>query len=267
MLRYRRSFRKAPARKEIRNINSNLLATMVSIIHFDEDNLAGFHVQHYIDESGLRMIVHEMEEKASLHDKVHLYFEFVSFGDWDSVQSFFDTLKLMFHSWNKIARYAIVTDKDWVKKQSRLANFLTPHFEVKAFSLADREQALAWLRQPVPGKPEQGVSVLEAMPQHVVGLATLGGLSSSDYSTINHLVEEQHSPDLRLYLEVLQPNGAAPDAMCEDLKHGVQYYEKFSKVAIAGHEEWLQRSGAYAPGGNVRFFKLDERDTAIDWLR
>ncbi|OKL41172.1 SpoIIAA family protein [Pontibacter flavimaris] len=242
---------------------------MVSIIQFEEDNLAGFHVQHYIDESGLRTIVHEMEEKARVHDKVHLYFEFVSFGDWDSVQSFFDTLKLKFHSWNKIARYTIVTDKDWVKKQSRLANFLTPHFEVMAFGMADKEQALAWLRQPLAGKPEQGVSVLEAMPRHVVGLATLDGLSADDYRTINHLLEEQvlQNPELRLYLEVLHPDGAAPDAMWEDLKHGVRYYNKFSKVAIAGHEEWLQRSGGQMPGHNVRFFKLDERDAAIDWLR
>jgi SpoIIAA-like len=129
--------------------------------------------------------------------------------------------------------------------------------------------ALEWLRRPLPDKPGEGVSVLEAMPRHVVGLATLRGLSSSDYRTINHLLEEQalQSPDLRLYLEVLQPNGTAPDAMWEDLKHGVRYYNKFSKVAIAGHEEWLQRSGMHRLGSNVRFFKLDERDTAIDWLR
>ncbi|WP_299758970.1 STAS/SEC14 domain-containing protein [uncultured Pontibacter sp.] len=242
---------------------------MVSIIQFEEGNLAGFHVQHYIDESGLRAIVHEMEKKACAHEKVYLYFEFISFGDWDSVQSFFDTLKMKFHSWNKIARYVIVTDKDWVKKQSRLANFLTPHFEVMAFGLADKEKALDWLRLPIPEKAEEGVSVLEAMPRHVVGLATLSGLSAGDYQTINQLLDKQaiQSSNLRLYLEVLQPNGATPEAMWEDLKHRVQYYSDLSKVAIAGHEEWLQRSGVQPPGDNVKFFKLDERDTAIDWLR
>ncbi|WP_276499757.1 STAS/SEC14 domain-containing protein [Pontibacter litorisediminis] len=242
---------------------------MVSIIHFEEDNLVGFHVQHYIDEAGLRTIVREMEEKAQEQDKVCLYFEFENFGDWDSVQSFFDTLKLKFHSWDKIARYAIVTDKDWVKKQSRLANFLTPHFEVKAFSLADKEPAIAWLRQPVADKPGQGLSVLEAMPRHVVGVATLGSLSADDYRTVNDLLAEQamKQQDVRLYLEVLQPNGNAPDALWEELKQQVPRHDRLSKVAIAGHEEWLQRLGGYVPGNNVRFFKLDERDTAIDWLR
>ncbi|AKD02498.1 STAS/SEC14 domain-containing protein [Pontibacter korlensis] len=246
---------------------------MVSIINFEEDTLAGFHVQHYIDEAGLRAIVHEMEEKANGHDKVQLYFEFVNFGDWDSIQSFFDMLKNKFDSWNKISKYAIATDKDWVKRQSKLANFLSSTFEVKAFGIAEKEQALEWLRQPAEQVPTQGVAVLEAMPRHVVGIATLGNLSSADFSTINNLLEEQaqQNHDLRFYLEVLKPDGDTPDAMWEDLKHGVRYYSKFSKVAIAGHEEWLQRSAAsghvLATESNVRFFKLNERDTAIDWLR
>ncbi|SFH28074.1 SpoIIAA family protein [Pontibacter chinhatensis] len=242
---------------------------MVAVISFEKENLAGFQVQHYIDEAGLRMIVQEMEQKAKAHPKICLYFEFEQFGDWDSVQSFFDALKLRFHSWNKVARYAIVTDKEWVKKQSRLANFLTPHFEVKAFGMADKEQALAWLGRPLAAGQGEALSVLEAMPRHVLGVATLDGLSDEDLQQIDHMLEERtmHSQDVRLYLEVLQPNGAAPDVLWENLKQGVAHHNKFSKVAIAGHEEWLQRSGGYTPSHHVRFFKLDERDTAIDWLR
>lgn len=128
---------------------------MVSVIRFEEKNLAGFHVQHYIDEAGLRAMVQEIEGKAATQPQVCLYFEFEQFGDWDSILSFFDALQLKFRNWNKIARYVLVTDKDWVKKQSRLANFLAPHIEVLAFSLADREQALAWLRQPVVNAQEK----------------------------------------------------------------------------------------------------------------
>lgn len=246
---------------------------MVSIINFEEDNIAGFQVQHYIDEAGLKKIVHEMEVKSGRHDKVCLYFEFLNFGDWDSVQSFFDMLKLKFCNWNKIAKYAIVTDKDWVKKQSRLANFLTPHFDVRAFCVADKEEALKWLQQPVTNGQVQGVSVLEAMPSHVVGVAAIGKLTTSDFHTIGHLLEEQvqQSHDPRLYLEVLQQNGATPAAVWEELKQGIKYYDRFSKIAIAGHEEWLQQNTpqgeALLPGINVKFFNLDERDTAIDWLR
>ncbi|ARS36635.1 STAS/SEC14 domain-containing protein [Pontibacter actiniarum] len=245
---------------------------MISTVHFEEENIAGFHLQHYIDDSGMRALVHEMEEKASRADSVSLYFVFENFGDWDSVQSFFDTLKLRFNNWGKIARYAIVTDKAWVKKQSRLANFLTPHFEVRAFGMADKEQALAWLKQPAANAGNPGIAVLEAMPDHVVGLATIGQLTSSDYHTIDHLLEEhvQQNRDLRLYLEVLHPNGTTPAGMWEELRHGVKYHGKFSKVAIAGHEDWLQKAqggeGA-ASDTNMKLFKLDERDTAIDWLR
>ncbi|RIJ37279.1 SpoIIAA family protein [Pontibacter oryzae] len=243
---------------------------MISIIHFEEDNIAGFLLQRHIDDSGIRALVHEMEEKTSHSDKVCLYFEFENFGDWDSVQSFFDTLKLRFHSWDKIARYVIVTDKDWVKKQSRLANFLTPHFEVRAFGMAEKAQALEWLKKPFATPDNPGIAVLEAMPAHVVGVATIGKLTSSDFLAIDNLLKEhvQHNQELRLYLEVLHHNGATPTAMWEELRHGVKYHGKLSKVAIAGHQDWLQESRpGEAHAVNMKFFKLDERDMAIDWLR
>lgn len=246
---------------------------MISTLDIHADKVAAFRLQHYIDEPGLKKVVQEMEEKASQNGKVLLYFEFVSFGGWDSVQSFFDTLKLKFNSWDKIARYAIVTDKEWVQKQSRLANFLTPHFDVKAFNMEQKEEAIAWLTQPIPDVPEPGIAVLEAMPRNVVGLATVGKITASDYQAINCLMEEQtkRNPDLRLYLEVLHLNGVTPAAMWEDLKTGLKYYSKFSKIAVAGHEDWLQKATTVAdkltPGISMKYFKLDERDTAIDWLQ
>ncbi|WP_181163630.1 SpoIIAA family protein [Pontibacter mangrovi] len=122
---------------------------MVSIIDFPEEGLAGFLVQHYLDEAGLRAVVQQLEEKAAHHDKLQVYFEFSCFGGWDCVQSFFDMLKLKFKGLEeKIDRYAIVTDKDWVKGQWRLASFLNPSVEVHTFDMAEKEQALAWLRQP-----------------------------------------------------------------------------------------------------------------------
>ncbi|GHA67546.1 SpoIIAA family protein [Pontibacter akesuensis] len=246
---------------------------MITTVDFEQDNIVGFKLEDHLAEASLKKLVQEMEEKTANQEKVLLYFEFINFGGWDTVQSFFDTLKLKFNSWNKIVKYAIVTDKDWVKKQSRLANFLTPHFEVKAFCVDDRTEAVSWLQQHASDDPKPGIAVLEAMPQHVLGLATIGKFTPSDFYSINCMLEQQvqDNKDLRLYLEVLHEDGTTPDAMWQDLKQGVRYYSKFSKVALAGHEEWLEKAARLSDGLthniNMKFFNLDERDAAIDWLR
>ncbi|GAB3823027.1 SpoIIAA family protein [Pontibacter rugosus] len=246
---------------------------MISTVNFEEDNIVGFKLQDHLAEAGLRKLVQQMEEKAESHDKLFLYFEFLNFGGWDSVQSFFDTLKLKFNSWNKIVKYAIVTDKDWVQKQWRLANFLTPHFEVMAYSLEDRDEAIKWLKEHAADAPHPGIAVLEAMPMHVLGLATVGKFTSSDFHAINCILEQQvlDNKDLRLYLEVLHEDGAAPDDLWKELKQGIRFYSRLSKVALAGHEKWLDKanslSSSLSPDIKMKCFNLDERDTAIDWLR
>ena len=57
----------------------------------------------------------------------------------------FSRLPSMFELIKKFDRAAVLTDKTWLKKVSKLEGALYPGLEIKAFDRDQREEAEAWL--------------------------------------------------------------------------------------------------------------------------
>jgi len=55
-----------------------------------------------------------------------------------------DDLRMALHHWRDIEREAVVTDERWIRALTPLGN-LVPGIDVKAFALADRDAARAWI--------------------------------------------------------------------------------------------------------------------------
>lgn len=62
-----------------------------------------------------------------------------------------------------------------------------------------------------------------------------------------------------------------PEAFFKDIQISFQYYSNIHKMAIAGRSKWLEglaKIGDFlSPGIKVKFFMLDEKQEAMDWLK
>lgn len=79
-------------------------------------------------------------------DEVRIVIEFASWSGM-SGGAVWEDLKMGIERFTKWKRIALVTDVDWMRHATNLFGWMTPG-DVKTFSLAEREQALAWAAAP-----------------------------------------------------------------------------------------------------------------------
>lgn len=81
---------------------------------------------------------------------VHLYGEIHGIGGLtlDALGSNFKRGIALLPRIGRVDRYAVVTDKSWITTMAQLEGALIPGLEVKTWSVAHRDEALAWASEP-----------------------------------------------------------------------------------------------------------------------
>ena len=250
---------------------------MVSIFPLSQDNMLGFTLDGTVDEEGMRRLLMAIEAKVVTHGKLRLLGNIKNLGGFSSYESFWNTIKTKKDLWNKIEKYAILTDHGWLATLSSGIDFLSPGLEVKTFKLNEGERAHQWLKT-APGTAEAageatpGVRQIELANDRLLGLAIIGKLSPTDYDRINRLVEEQvrHHGRARLLLEIVSTEGINARTLWEDLKTSLKLYKDLERVAIIGDQGWLKTSvklsDLLTPGLELAAFGSTEQQRAIHWL-
>ena len=103
-------------------------------------------------------------------------------------------------------------------------------------------------------------------------LKAIGTLTHADYEKITPLIERAlegvEDPVVNVYIDGTDFEGWDLHAAWDDLKLGLKYGRKFSKIAIYGNQRWQQimsKVGGWFVSGEVRYF--DDSIEAINWLR
>lgn len=69
------------------------------------------------------------------------------FPSLESFKTFTETAKLKSKALRKIAKYAIVTDSDFIEFVAPIGNFFTPKIPVKQFDMNEKQEATDWLQK------------------------------------------------------------------------------------------------------------------------
>jgi hypothetical protein len=114
--------------------------------------------------------------------------------------------------------------------------------------------------------------LLDGSDGKVVGIHASGRLTDSDYKTFIPRIEEridQHGK-IRLLVDMEGFVGWDLYAAWDDFTFGMTHWHHFEKMALVGDTSWEKAAARAADllmHGEVRFFDLDERDAAWDWIK
>lgn len=105
----------------------------------------------------------------------------------------------------------------------------------------------------------------------LVSFKACGTLTHQDYQTITPIIEsalaEVEHPQIRAFFDASELEGWELRAAWDDLKLGLKHGQDFEKVAILGHQQWLEwasKVGNWFIAGEVQVFENEQ--SALAWL-
>ncbi len=107
-------------------------------------NIYSFSVNGKIDEGGMSALYNILKDK-SRNGKIKLLAFYKNFDGFDSFKAFTEGLKVDFAGIGNIEKFAIVTDKNWVKNIAEIESKILPGISIKTFAENEEEKALTWL--------------------------------------------------------------------------------------------------------------------------
>lgn len=248
---------------------------MISIFPLSQDNMLGFTLDGEVDEEGMRRLLMAVEAKVITHGRLRLLGNIKNVGGFPSYQAFWNTFRAKKELWDKIEKYAILTDHGWLSTLSEGVDYLTKNMEVRTFRLDEGETAHQWLKQDkAPEEPliSEAIKEIDLADDRLLGIAIIGKLNKADYDRLNVLIEEKvrHYGQAKLLLEVVNIEGLTVRALWEDLKASLKLYSNIERIAIIGDQSWLKTSvkisDLLTPGLEMAAFSSTDHRRAVAWL-
>lgn len=78
--------------------------------------------------------------------KIKLLLDIKNFEGFESMQTFIKGIKTDFEIIGNIKKYAVLTEKHWLKGLIKLGEAVTPGLSLKVFSHAEETKAIEWLK-------------------------------------------------------------------------------------------------------------------------
>lgn len=245
---------------------------MISVFPLSQSNLLGFTLDGEVDDEGMRKLLMAVEAKVITHGKLRLLGNIKNIGGFQDFQTFWKLLKAKTELWDRIEKYAILTDKSWLASLSGSLDWLTPRMDVKTFGIDEGELAHAWLKLDPAPETSEALKEIDLGTERLLGIAIIGKMGIADYDRLNTLIEEQAAKygQARIMLEIVTSSGFSGKALLEDLKTSVKQYKNVERMAIIGDQSWLKTtvrlSDLLTPGLELSAFGTTERKRAISWL-
>lgn len=192
------------------------------------------------------------------------------FPGWADFGALLGHLEFIRDHHRMIRKIALVSDARVLDLAPRIAR----HFvaaDIRHFPAGELDQALAWVAAPDSARSQ--VTVMEGLPDDVVGISVHGVITARDYSeTIVPLVEQKlarHTRIRLLYRIGPEFEAFTPGAVWSDARVGVMHLTQFGKVAVVSDIDWIRHATrVFAPliPGDVHVFADGQLDEARAWI-
>lgn len=202
--------------------------------------------------------------------RINLVVHAPAFPGWSDFAGLLAHLDFIRTHASRVEKIALVSDSRILD----VAPAIVRHFvgaEIRHFPAAGLQEALAWVAEPAA--PGGGFTLIEGLPEDVLGISAAGEITARDYAdTLAPLIRARLKTRPRLKLLYrLGPDfgGYSAGAVLSDARFGMTHWNDFSQVAIVTDVDWIARSvRLFAPliPGEVRVFANAEFDAAKAWL-
>jgi hypothetical protein len=219
----------------------------------------------------LDALTERFDERVSETDRVpNLVIRAGGFPAWADFAALLKHLRFIREHHRLVERVAIVSDARALDLAPRLARRFVSA-DVRHFPAAGFEAALAWVGE-APADASH-VTVMEDLPDDVLGLSVAGVVTARDYAeTIVPLIEAKlarHEKIGLLYRIGPEFEAYTPGAVWSDAMVGVKHLTGFSRVAVVSDIGWIRHAvRAFAPlmPAEVQVFGDDALAEARAWV-
>lgn len=119
---------------------------MIEIIDLNSPKAVGLRLTGKIEEVDMEKCIYAIKEKLQQSEPVAIYVELEAFTGI-SFEALFEDLRLGATHFKKFTRKAVVSNNPWIGRLANLADKFFPSHEVRAFPLAQKQEALDWVSQ------------------------------------------------------------------------------------------------------------------------
>ncbi len=117
------------------------------------------------------------------------------------------------------------------------------------------------------------ITVLDGMPQGILGFKASGKLTKADYTEVLQpalAAASAGGEKIRILLDFSDKfEGMEVKAMFQDLKTAIQEWKAWEKIALVTDHDWMEKGVelfSWAMPGEVKVFDDDETRDALTWL-
>jgi len=119
---------------------------MIELLNNQSPNVIAMKIVGKIEKSDMDGLIKDIQGKLEHVDKLGIYVELESFGGI-SLNALIEDIKFAFPNLKKFNKKAVVSDKEWLGKVVEVGNKFFPSMESRHFSLDQRDEALAWVKE------------------------------------------------------------------------------------------------------------------------
>lgn len=185
----------------------------------------------------------------------------------------------MLRELHRVPRAALVTSQDWMRRIARVEQAILPGIEIRAFTPAEREAALAWVSGPLPVVAEErepagpSVRTIATTKPDVVAFEVDGRIGADDtrrlVATFGRSLDAHER--LRVLARLRRFDGITLAALREEglFAMKLRAWRQVDRYALVGGPSWLSamtRGMAPFVGVATRHFPPEDEAKAWVWL-
>jgi hypothetical protein len=181
---------------------------------------------------------------------------------------------------HRFPRVAVVTPQDWIRRVTQVQARLIPQMEMRVFTPQERDDALAWISQPLPAPKqdeppaEPSVRMIDGDTPDLVAFEIEGRIRAQDMRLLIDRFEEamKAHEKLRVLVRIVDFGGVSVEALRAEGLASVKMkgLRQVSRYAIVGGPEWLKTvADSVTPFVPVqtRRFEQEQEDEAWAWVK
>ncbi|WP_339887118.1 STAS/SEC14 domain-containing protein [uncultured Flavobacterium sp.] len=241
-------------------------------------NIYKFTIDEVINEENIHEFLKILEEETKEHQKIRVLGIIKKIPSLENFATLKATLKMKVEALKNIGKYALLTDKDWIRNMIPVADYVTPKIEIKAFELEDEDDAISWLEADFTKTVEADDYLTKMDVQHIpdTNIYTFTFDNDIDEAGMLALKEifDHKSKDQKIRLLVTLnkfPDFESFKSFYEALKVDFRSLGNVGKYAIVSNKSWLHNWVKFAdfivPGMKMSHFSNEEKNQAIEWLK
>ena len=197
---------------------------MLEVLPAAEDVVA-LRVSGHVDASDIEGCIAAIENALDRQERIALYAEIAMTGI--SPGAFvrdlgYDLGKL--RELHRFVRLAVVTEQEWIRRIAQAQGHVLPQIAMRTFAPAERDEAMAWVAQPIRSAEPEPVAVppavhfIETSSAHVVAFEVNGRIRRDDMHRLIAAFEHALGahPRLQVLVRVVDFDGVSLEALREE---------------------------------------------------